>query len=108
VGLLGLSFKANVSDVRNSPTLSLLELLKSAGIDVTVYDPLVEIDFGVIKSSALNDVIRTCRIVVLCVDHDIILEQLRNQDLSKTTLVDPKNALRDLKSKVEKYVGLSI
>ena len=42
VGLLGLAFKENVSDTRNSPTVGLLKSLKSNEIDVIVYDTLVE------------------------------------------------------------------
>lgn len=39
VGILGLSFKAGTSDVRNSLSLKVIELLKKEGANIKVYDP---------------------------------------------------------------------
>jgi len=40
--LLGLAFKKNIEDVRESPALRVFELLKEKGADVTFYDPFVD------------------------------------------------------------------
>lgn len=40
--VLGLSFKENVADARNSQAVSLVHTLQSAGADVEVHDPLAE------------------------------------------------------------------
>ena len=37
--LLGLAYKPNVDDLRESPTFILLDLLKQRGADVAYYDP---------------------------------------------------------------------
>jgi GDP-mannose 6-dehydrogenase len=42
VGILGLSFKPDTDDVRNSPTIDLIELLSERGIAVQVFDPIIE------------------------------------------------------------------
>ncbi len=39
VGLLGLSYKANIDDLRESPALDILKLLKKEGAEVIVFDP---------------------------------------------------------------------
>ena len=39
VGVLGLTFKAETDDMRDSPSLSLIGALKDAGIRVKAYDP---------------------------------------------------------------------
>jgi len=39
IGLLGLSYKANVADLRESPCLVIEKLLKAMGADLLVYDP---------------------------------------------------------------------
>jgi nucleotide sugar dehydrogenase len=39
VGLLGLSYKANIGDLRESPSLEILEELHQLGFNVLVYDP---------------------------------------------------------------------
>ncbi|HSE95322.1 MAG TPA: nucleotide sugar dehydrogenase [Methylomirabilota bacterium] len=39
--VLGVTFKRDVADIRNSPALKLIELLREQGIDVGYHDPLV-------------------------------------------------------------------
>jgi len=41
IGLLGVSYKRNVGDVRESPAIRLVELLEAGGAVVTYHDPLV-------------------------------------------------------------------
>jgi UDPglucose 6-dehydrogenase len=42
IGLLGLAFKANTDDVRESPALALVANLRAAGADVLAHDPRAE------------------------------------------------------------------
>ena len=39
VGVLGLTFKANTDDMRDSPSISIVQALQDAGIKVRAYDP---------------------------------------------------------------------
>lgn len=41
--LLGLAYKPNVDDVRESPTFVLMDLLKSEGADLAYYDPYIPV-----------------------------------------------------------------
>ncbi|MFO7837775.1 MAG: nucleotide sugar dehydrogenase [Candidatus Thorarchaeota archaeon] len=107
IGLLGLSFKPNVSDTRNSPSVDLLRLLTSAGDKVIVYDPYVDRDFGGQKACSLEDVVSQCEIIVLAVPHDILIEELQSQDLAGIILVDPWHKVPHLSSKVDRYLGLT-
>ena len=108
VGILGLSFKPNVSDTRNSPSLELINLLWSTGIEVIVYDPLVEQELGDRKAETIDEILESCEVLVLGAAHEVLLEELRNNDLSEMVLVDPSGAASELKHYVRKYVGLSI
>ena len=108
VGLLGLAFKENVSDTRNSPSVELLKLLISSLQDVMVYDPLVAESFGAKKADDIDDLLKSSKIIVMCVGHDQILNELKSKDLSEKVFYDPRNIIPELKSKVEKYVGLSV
>jgi UDPglucose 6-dehydrogenase len=44
LGLLGLSFKANTDDLRDSPALAVAALLRQAGAELVAYDPVVPPD----------------------------------------------------------------
>lgn len=108
VGILGLAFKENVSDTRNSPSIELLNELVALGIDVIVYDPLVHDSFGHTKASSVKHLLELSTIIVLAVGHRNILNELDSEDLSNKTLIDPKNIKPNLRSKVRKYVSLSV
>jgi UDP-N-acetyl-D-glucosamine dehydrogenase len=53
VQIAGIAYKPNISDIRESPALTLLKLLRLEGANVTWHDPLVEI-YQNEKSSALT------------------------------------------------------
>jgi UDPglucose 6-dehydrogenase len=54
VGVLGLTFKAGISDVRDSPALTVCALLYRAGVHVSGYDPrLTAIDPAALRASAV-------------------------------------------------------
>jgi UDP-N-acetyl-D-mannosaminuronic acid dehydrogenase len=108
VGILGVSFKPNISDTRNSPSLELINLLWSTGLEVIVYDPLVDRKFGDRKAETIDDVLQSCDIVVLGAAHDVLLKELQGKDLSEIVFVDPPGVALGFKDHVRKYVGLSI
>jgi GDP-mannose 6-dehydrogenase len=41
---LGLSFKSNTDDLRESPVIALIQALWRDGVDITVYDPDIQLD----------------------------------------------------------------
>ncbi len=108
VGLLGLAYKENVSDTRNSPTVELLQALTSTDIDVIVYDPLVDEGFGAKQADSMDELLKISDIVVLCVGHNQIIKELEKQNLAEKVFVDPRNLLPKMRGKVKKYVGLSV
>lgn len=73
--LFGASYKEDIGDTRESPTLSVIEELKNKKIEVSVYDPLVE-SFKY-ELSSLEDSLRNSDILVLLTGHNIY----RNLDL---------------------------
>ncbi|MHA1389620.1 MAG: nucleotide sugar dehydrogenase [Candidatus Thorarchaeota archaeon] len=108
VGLLGIAFKENVSDTRNSPTVELLQALMSTDVDVTIYDPLVKETFGAKQAESLKDLLSVSDIIVLCVGHDLIIKEMKTLNLGEKVFVDPRSLMPEMKGKVKKYVGLSV
>lgn len=97
VALLGLAYKKNVSDLRNSPALKTLDLLQKAGAKVIVYDPYVP---GRSNASSLPDALAQADIAILACDHDKLVKELTPALLKKhhiAIIIDAKNSLNHTK-----------
>ncbi|NHI82945.1 MAG: nucleotide sugar dehydrogenase [Candidatus Thorarchaeota archaeon] len=108
IGILGLSFKPDVSDTRNSPALDLIKLLGFTGMEVVVYDPMVFEKHGDKKVESLEEVLASCDVLVLGAAHQILKKELQNKDLSQKVFVDPHGTMIDIATQVRKYIGLSV
>jgi len=100
--LLGVAYKKDIDDVRESPALSIIDRLRSKGCDVRYHDPFVaEVRFDdahlavsgePLASVELTDQeIKTADIVVIVTDHSQI-DYRRVIDLARL-VVDTRNAL---------------
>ena len=78
VGLYGLTYKENVDDVRESPTLQLLESQARHLADgLKVYDPFIEEDLVDNQYHSLDDFLSDVDMVVIMVKHTQIKENMR-------------------------------
>jgi len=71
VTLLGVAYKANVGDMRESPAFDVLDILKAKGALVTVFDPYVA-QYSTVSS--LADALRGAEAVVLATGHAVFQE----------------------------------
>lgn len=69
ITLLGMAYKENIDDFRESPSLTILDELKNRGYQVKIYDPYVKIDFKE-KVSSLEDALENTDCIVLLTKHD--------------------------------------
>lgn len=92
--ILGVSYKADVDDTRESPAFDIIEILREMGAEILYHDPMVpELDLGDLKIESLeltDEVLREsdCAVLVTAhrqLDYDKILEQSR-------LVVDTRNA----------------
>lgn len=67
IQIIGISYKANVNDVRESPAIKLMEILREYGCQVDWHDPLVK-SFARETSSELG----TADLNLICALHDCI------------------------------------
>jgi UDP-N-acetyl-D-galactosamine dehydrogenase len=99
--VLGVTFKENVTDIRNSKVFALIKELKEFGVSVTVTDPHaspehVEMEYGVQCHSELNTVAAGEKYdaIVLAVAHEayknLTTEQLQNLSKDALCLFDIK------------------
>ncbi len=70
ITVLGVSYKANVSDVRLSPAKDIISRLIESSAQVTVYDPKSLESFGAKKSNDLWESISGSDVLILVTNHD--------------------------------------
>lgn len=90
VGIYGLTYKENVDDVRNSPTMQMLEYQKeNLASPLKVYDPMVKNDIVGNQYHNLDEFLADVDFVIIMVAHNEIIQNL---DLLKGKLVlDTRN-----------------
>lgn len=91
VGLYGLTYKENVDDMRESPTLQMLESMKRhlSGNLVKVYDPFIEKDEVPNQMHNLDEFLDAVDLVVLLVGHDEIKQNM--DKLSGKVVLDTRH-----------------
>lgn len=83
IGILGLSYKPNVGDLRESPSLEIIKLLKKKGANIITYDPYIQSD-----CKTLKELQSKTKILLLATGHD----EFRKLDMKKVkVLVDGRN-----------------
>jgi UDP-N-acetyl-D-glucosamine dehydrogenase len=106
--LVGLAYKPNVDDDRESPTYTLMDLLKARGADVTYYDPFVPVirptrehgHWAGTKSIAWDrEAIAQYDAVVISTKHDSV----NYGDLAgwAACIIDTRNAMSGVKTKTD-------
>jgi UDP-N-acetyl-D-glucosamine dehydrogenase len=85
--ILGVSYKADIDDVRESPAEKIVELLHKAGADVAYHDPHVE-EFDGLRSADYSPESYDCVVIVTAhssIDYDDLIERAQ-------VVVDLRNA----------------
>jgi UDP-N-acetyl-D-glucosamine dehydrogenase len=83
VHLLGVAYKADVGDLRESPALKLVELLRAEGANISYHDPHVpELPAYGLSSTTLSDAIEAADCVAIVtahsgIDYDRLVERAR-------------------------------
>ncbi len=93
VAVIGVAYKRNVNDARESPFFKLRELLEKKGAELAVYDSWVTSENTV---NSLDECIDGSRAIVIVTEHTDVIEKLSALDLSQTrveVVVDGRNCL---------------
>ncbi len=107
--MLGVAFKKNVDDTRNSPAIKIMELLLQRGVKQLSYNdpyvPQIKIAGKIYESQPLTkELLQAQDVVVVTADHDVydaefILKHSR-------ALVDTRNLTKNIKNELHKIVKL--
>lgn len=111
VALLGLSYKPNVGDDRESPAYSIKELLEEHGAKLNIYDPYIQKGS---TTSSLNEAMKDAEAIIVATAHEEFKDLLK-QDLSSSLIsiiIDGRNMFKNNKNYFKKmginYIGIGV
>lgn len=102
--IIGVAYKRNIDDVRESPALSVIDLLRANGAEVCYHDPFVpEVTFDhsytigdgepLYNQELTDELIQSADCVVICTDHSNI--DYKRICENACLIVDTRNALSE-------------
>lgn len=101
VGIYGLTYKENVDDFRESPTLQLLEHQASHLAEpLKVYDPYINKDIVENQYHNFDEFLNDIDMIIIMVKHDEIKENM--EKLKGKIVLDTQNICKDLKENIYK------
>ncbi len=95
VGLYGLTYKENVDDMRESPTLQLLERFEKYNIsNFKIYDPMIKEQKFDTQCTSLDEFLDGLELVVILVGHDEI--KIKENVLKEKIVFDTRNIINNV------------
>ena len=112
VAVLGVAYKAEVDDVRNSPAEGIVRELMSLGVKVVVYDPYCEESFGADKARDVMTAIDGTDCLVIATDHKMFevlnLQKIKSLMSAKPIIVDGKRIVDPVKAEKQGFTYYGI
>lgn len=106
--VLGVAYKKNTDDPRESPFYNVRELLKKKGADVDIFDSWIRCENTV---ESLDEGLKKAKAVLIVTEHSDIIREFESKDLKNLPLevvVDGRNCLtaEDVRSQGVLYSGI--
>lgn len=109
ITVLGLAYKGNVDDDRNSPSYEIIKELETLGYEVKVTDPYVKETNGV-EVLLLEEAMENSDLLLILTDHKEY-KSLGNMNLDKImrtpVILDTKNIVNKIENTKTKYINFS-
>ncbi len=99
VGILGISYKANVEDIRESPALKIIDILKRYEAGINIFDPYIS---SRSTTESADELLKNSDVLILTVNHNEFIQMPpeKFKEYSIKIIIDGKNCLD--KDKIQK------
>lgn len=92
IAIYGMTYKENVDDVRESPTLQLIECMeRHLAVGVRVYDPHVQKKIAGNQYFSFKEFVKDIELLVIMVGHDEIKEKI--SEVGNISILDTRNII---------------
>ncbi len=96
VAILGLSFKANIDDYRESPSVEVIKALKELGLECDAYDPWIKTKVFDFQVQSLNEALKDSSIIVILTGHEQFVSiepELAKKIMKDYIMLDTKHSI---------------
>lgn len=97
VAVLGLAFKGNIDDMRESPSTDVLHHLEKLGVDYTAFDPHIKENKIERQTQSLDEAVTHADVILILTDHNEFKELLPSavENHMRTKIIfDTKNCIQ--------------
>ncbi len=97
VAVLGLAFKGNIDDMRESPSTDVLHHLEKLGVDYTAFDPHIKENKIERQTQSLDEAVANADVILILTDHNEFKELLPSavENHMRTKIIfDTKNCIQ--------------
>jgi len=112
VTVLGVAYKGEVDETRNSPAERIVRELMDLGAEVVVYDPYCEESFGAGRAKDVNEAVRGADCTVIATDHkmfgELELEKIKALMNENPALIDGRRVVHPLEAEKQGFTYLGI
>ena len=102
IAVLGVSYKGNTNDTRESPAFEIINYLKNQGYEVSIHDPYVENDEYV----SFEDAIKDAGLCLILSDHNqfkVLDYDYMLKNMSNPVIFDTKNIISNVPESIKVY-----
>jgi UDP-N-acetyl-D-mannosaminuronic acid dehydrogenase len=102
IAVFGVTYKGNVDDMRESPAMDIIDILRNEGLECAVHDPHVESD--TFKLLSAEEAVTDAHLLLVLTDHDefktMNTDELAEK-MAKPVLFDTRNCVKTNEGKMQ-------
>lgn len=110
--VLGVAYKGEVDDARNSPAERIVRQLIKLGAEIVVYDPYCEESFGTKRAVDIMDAVKRADCIMIVTDHkmfkELKLEKIKALMNENPAIVDGRRMVNPVKAKNQGFIYVGI